>query len=87
MVTHDVIPNGLVHGARGELEGLNLVGLKRRGVAREDIAALRAAFEALRGGEGSFVDRVRGLDAGVGLVRELADFVLAPSHRQFLTPG
>ena len=39
MVTNDVIPYGLVQAPRGELDGLNLVGLKRRGVAREDITA------------------------------------------------
>jgi UDP-N-acetylglucosamine acyltransferase len=88
MVTHDVIPHALVHGARGEMEGLNLVGLKRRGVAREEIAALREALEVLRGGEGAFATRVAGL-AGTesALVREIVDFVTAPSHRQFLTPG
>ena len=31
MVTNDVLPYGLVQGPRGELDGLNLVGLKRRG--------------------------------------------------------
>nr|MBP8929703.1 acyl-ACP--UDP-N-acetylglucosamine O-acyltransferase [Paracoccus sp. (in: a-proteobacteria)] len=31
MVTADVIPFGLVQGPRGHLDGLNLVGLKRRG--------------------------------------------------------
>ncbi|MEM6311436.1 MAG: acyl-ACP--UDP-N-acetylglucosamine O-acyltransferase, partial [Pseudomonadota bacterium] len=34
MVTNDVIPHGLVQAPRGELDGLNLIGLKRRGVAR-----------------------------------------------------
>ena len=42
MVTNDVIPFGLVQASRGELEGLNYVGLKRAGVSREDILALRA---------------------------------------------
>jgi UDP-N-acetylglucosamine acyltransferase len=88
MVTADVLPNGLVHGPRGELEGLNLVGLKRRGVAREEIAALRAAMEVLRTGEGSFADKARTLvGTDSALVREIVDFVTAPSHRQFLTPG
>jgi UDP-N-acetylglucosamine acyltransferase len=32
MVTNDVIPYGLVQAPRGQLDGLNLVGLKRRGV-------------------------------------------------------
>jgi UDP-N-acetylglucosamine acyltransferase len=62
MVTHDVIPYGLVQGPRGELDGLNLVGLRRRGVAREDIAALRAAYAGLRDGQGAFLDRARALE-------------------------
>lgn len=86
MVTHDVIPHGLVQGPRGELDGLNLVGLRRRGAPREEIHALRAAFEVLRGGEGSFQERARALAGQGGLVGEMADFVLAGTDRQFLTP-
>lgn len=86
MVTHDVIPNGLVQGPRGELDGLNLVGLRRRGVPREEIFALRAAYQALRQGEGSFHERARALQGQGGLVGEVADFVLAATDRQFLTP-
>lgn len=86
MVTHDVIPHGLVQGPRGELDGLNLVGLRRRGVPREEIHALRLAFEQLRQGDGPFQERARGLAGQGGLVGELAEFVLASSDRQFLTP-
>ncbi|MBB3710857.1 UDP-N-acetylglucosamine acyltransferase [Limimaricola variabilis] len=87
MVTNDVIPFGLVQGPRGRLDGLNLVGLKRRGTSREEIGALRAAFRALKEGEGTFHERAAGL-GGVEseLVRELSDFVSAASDRQFLTP-
>jgi UDP-N-acetylglucosamine acyltransferase len=91
MVTNDVIPYGLVQGPRGGLDGLNLVGLKRRGVAREDIMALRAAFQALAQGEGAFQDRARRLtedEAGRSpYVREIVEFVLGDSDRSFLTPG
>jgi UDP-N-acetylglucosamine acyltransferase len=91
MVTHDVIPYGLVQGPRGRLDGLNLVGLKRRGVARADIMALRAAFQALAQGEGAFQDRAKRLmgdEAGESdYVREIVDFVLGDSDRSFLTPG
>lgn len=88
MVTNDVIPFGLVQAPRGELTGLNLVGLKRRGVAREDITALRAAYQALAQGEGAFQDRARRLaeENDSALVREIADFILAASDRSFLTP-
>lgn len=88
MVTNDVIPYGLVQAPRGALEGLNLVGLKRRGIGRSDITALRAAYQMLAQGEGSFLDRARRLaDETESLhVREMTDFILSASDRSFLTP-
>ena len=88
MVTNDVIPFGLVQGPRGELDGLNLVGLKRRGMDRADITALRAAYDALAHGTGTFQDRARRLaeTATSPHVREMADFILGGSDRSFLTP-
>jgi len=90
MVAHDVIPYGLVQGPRGRLDGLNLVGLKRKGVSRADISELRAALETLSTGEGSFLDRARSLDQGPGgnaYVQEIVDFVTGASDRHFLTPS
>lgn len=88
MVTNDVVPYGLVQGPRGVLDGLNLVGLKRRGVERSEITALRAAYQMLAQGEGSFLDRARRLaDETESLhVREMTDFILSASDRSFLTP-
>ena len=89
MVTNDVIPYGLVQAPRGKLDGLNLVGLKRRGVARADITALRAAFQMLAQGEGAFVERAKRLGAETQsvYVREIVDFILGDSDRHYLTPG
>ena len=88
MVTNDVIPYGLVQAPRGELDGLNLVGLKRRGVARSDITALRAAFQMLAQGEGTFHNRAErlGAETDSDYVREIVDFVMGESDRHFLTP-
>ncbi len=88
MVTNDVLPFGLVQGPRGVLDGLNLVGLKRRGVGRGDITAMRAAFQMLAQGDGSFLDRARKLaeETESDYVREMTDFVLSASDRSFLTP-
>lgn len=88
MVTNDVIPHGLVQAPRGELDGLNLVGLKRRGVGRADITALRAAYQMLAQGDGSFLDRARKLgdETDSAHVREMTDFILGASDRSFLTP-
>ena len=87
MVTNDVLPYGLVQGPRGELDGLNLVGLKRRGMDRAEIQALRAAYDSLAHGEGTFLDRARALADNASLqVREMAAFILAESDRSFLIP-
>ncbi|GGG58695.1 acyl-[acyl-carrier-protein]--UDP-N-acetylglucosamine O-acyltransferase [Salipiger pallidus] len=89
MVTNDVIPYGLVQAPRGKLDGLNLVGLKRRGVSRADITALRAAFQMLAQGEGAFADRARRLgdETQSDYVKEIVTFILGDSDRHFLTPG
>ncbi|CUJ23620.1 acyl-ACP--UDP-N-acetylglucosamine O-acyltransferase [Cognatishimia activa] len=88
MVTNDVIPYGLVQGPRAQLDGLNLVGLKRSGVAREDITALRAAFQMLAQGEGSFMERSKrlGEESDSSYVQDIVEFVLGNSDRSFLTP-
>ncbi len=88
MVANDVIPYGLVQAPRGELDGLNLVGLKRRGVSRADISALRAAFRELSEGDGTFMDRAKrvGEDVDSEYVRQIVEFVTGESDRSFLTP-
>lgn len=88
MVTNDVIPYGLVQAPRGDLDGLNLVGLKRRGVSRKDITALRAAFQMLAQGEGTFYDRAKrlGEETESDQVKQIVDFVMADTGRHFLTP-
>ena len=87
MVTADVLPHGLVMGPRATLEGLNLVGLKRRGMARADIKALRDAYAVLKDGEGTFharAERLSGRDSAA--VQQVLAFIMADSDRSFLTP-
>jgi UDP-N-acetylglucosamine acyltransferase len=88
MVTNDVLPYGLVQGPRAELDGLNLVGLKRRGVARADIQALRAALLTLKQGEGTFAERAArlGQDSDSDYVRHIVEFVTGASDRHYLVP-
>ena len=89
MVTNDVVPHGLVMGPRGTLDGLNLVGLKRKGVPRADITALRAAFQALKDGEGTFHDRAARLaeESESDYVQQMVAFILGETDRNFLTPS
>ena len=89
MVTNDVIPFGLVQGPRGTLDGLNLIGLKRKGVDRSDITELRVAFQILTQGEGTFQDRAKKLkeETTNEYVDAIINFILGDSDRSFLTPG
>ena len=89
MVTNDVIPFGLVQGPRGTLDGLNLIGLKRKGVDRSDITELRVAFQILAQGEGTFQDRAKKLkeETTNDYVDAIINFILGDSDRSFLTPG
>jgi UDP-N-acetylglucosamine acyltransferase len=54
----DIIPFGFVLGQTGELVGLNIVGLKRRGASRSDMHRLRRAYRLLFFSEGRFAERV-----------------------------
>lgn len=86
MVTADVLPHGLVSGPRGQLEGLNLVGLKRRGASRAEIAALRELLAALGSGSLRETAQLRAAGEVTAMEREVLDFILGPSDRSFLRP-
>lgn len=87
MVTADVIPYGLVQGPRGTLDGLNLVGLKRRGVDKAEIAELREMFVELAGGSLRDTARRKAEQGGHGaLTTEVLEFILGPTDRSFLSP-
>ena len=68
--------------------GAHRARLKRRGVDRAEITALRAGYQMLAQGEGSFLDRARRLaeETDSKHVREMTDFILGTTDRSFLTP-
>jgi UDP-N-acetylglucosamine acyltransferase len=88
-VVKDVIPYGSVWGNHAHLEGLNLVGLKRRGFARETINAMRAAYRMLFADEGTFQERLDDTTETYGSVPEVAeilDFIRADGSRSLCLP-
>lgn len=93
-IVRDVIPYGLVMGGpRSGLAGLNLIGLQRQGVAKEDIITLQQAYKTLFNKEDAtpFAERLQALAAGEAyrtnaLVRQVIDFVLHPSKNNILQP-
>jgi UDP-N-acetylglucosamine acyltransferase len=89
-VNSDVIPYGMVWGNHATLEGLNLIGLKRRGFSRAQISSLRAGFRALFSrGDRTFRERVEdaaGAFAGSPEVLEIVDFIRAEPLRPLVLP-
>jgi UDP-N-acetylglucosamine acyltransferase len=85
-VNRDVIPYAMAFGDHVELAGLNLIGLKRRGLSKEAINALRGAFRAIFYGEdGSIGSRARDARArwpDAREVGEMVDFILADSKQE-----
>lgn len=97
IVERDVGPFCMAVGNRASLRGLNLVGLRRRGVARAEIKALLQAFRRIFGGQGSCLaaaptepaeataeraQAVRAAFASSAHAVELAEFVLDTSRRR-----
>jgi UDP-N-acetylglucosamine acyltransferase len=84
-VTTDVIPYGIAIGLHVRLGGLNLVGLRRRKIPRENIHALRAAFRAIFvDGSGSIQENAKRAEIRWGAVPEVAEviaFILADAKR------
>jgi UDP-N-acetylglucosamine acyltransferase len=83
---NDVIPYGMAIGMHAKLTGLNIIGLKRRGVSHSKLHGLRAAFRAIfHGEEGSVAERATAAReewADIEQVVEICDFILAPAKRQ-----
>ena len=57
-VRGDVIPFGLVNGQYASLEGLNIIGMKRRKFTRERLATVRSFYQKLFHGPGIFAERL-----------------------------
>ncbi|WP_237154683.1 acyl-ACP--UDP-N-acetylglucosamine O-acyltransferase [Oryzibacter oryziterrae] len=88
-VENDIIPYGMVTGNRARLGGLNLVGLRRANLPREDIHALRNAYKALFDGDDPLqarVDRVAAEFGGSPLVDRMLEFIRAGGDRAICTP-
>ena len=77
-------------GNRANLEGLNIVGMERRGMDRKTIHALRAAYRSLFAQEGTLderIDDVADAYADTPEVMEIVDFMRdSRSHRSLCLP-
>ena len=88
-VEHDVIPYGTVTGNRARLEGLNILGLKRRGFSRDEIHDIRKAYRLIFAEEGTMAERVADVVEDFSEnepVMEIVNFISSDSSRGICKP-
>jgi len=89
-VVGDVIPFGLVKGDRAHLEGVNLVGLKRRNFEKSEITNLLNAFkEIFKSEESTLEERVKSASSKFSesdIVGEVIKFLQKDSSRSLCLP-
>ena len=88
-VVSDVIPYGMALGDRAYLGGLNIVGMKRRDMPRQQIHALRGAYRRLFSDDGTLKDRIEEVAeafAGDDNVQRIVTFLRGVGDRSIVTP-
>jgi UDP-N-acetylglucosamine acyltransferase len=76
----DVIPYGMAQGPLAHLVGLNVIGMRRRGLSKADLHRVRTAYQALFFGEGEFRVRLEQVAADYAadpLVGRIIEFIRA----------
>ena len=88
-VENDVIPYGSVTGNRARLDGLNIVGLRRRGFSRSEVAVMRKAYRLLFAQEGTMAERledVAEMYKDNNAVMDIVGFIRSDSSRAICQP-
>jgi UDP-N-acetylglucosamine acyltransferase len=89
-VERDVIPYGNVKGERAYLCGLNTVGLKRADINRDEISALRKAYDIIFSKEDILSNNLKTAEKmfkDFSFVKEIIDFMRQKSERSFCQPA
>jgi len=87
-VVRDVIPYGIALGNRSVLQGLNLIGLRRKNIDNKDIMKLSEAYKIIFKNE-NFLKNIEELDESfmkVAMVKEVVDFLTKDKKRPICTP-
>ena len=89
-VRDDIIPFGLVNGQYAALEGLNVIGMKRRKFTKQRLATVRAFYQKLFYGPGVFAERlekVQGMAGDDPAIGEILAFIRDGKHRPLCLPA
>jgi UDP-N-acetylglucosamine acyltransferase len=86
-VAADVIPFGFALGQRAVLVGLNIVGMRRRGISRAEIHRLRDIYRELFFGSGAFRQRAESVAEQFEhdpLIGKIVSFIRAGGNRPLM---
>ena len=89
-VRDDIIPFGLVNGQYAVLEGLNIIGMKRRKFTKQRLATVRSFYQELFHGPGLFAERLQAVQLWAAedpAIAEILDFIGKGKHRPLCLPS
>ena len=87
-VVRDIIPYGIAHGNRSILQGLNLIGLRRKNIPNKEIMTLSSAYKEIFKNE-NLTDNLNNLSKDFkksDLVMEVVNFLEKDKKRPICTP-
>ena len=87
-VVRDVIPYGIAHGNRSVLQGLNLIGLRRKNIPNKEIMTLSNAYKEIFKNE-NLTENLNSLSKDLkksDLVLEVVNFLEKDKKRPICTP-
>lgn len=88
-VARDLIPFGLASNERAFLDGINLVGMKRRGFNQQQTLDAVKAVDEIFIGDGIFANRIESVlqkYKGNSIVEQIIDFLKQDNNRAFCQP-
>ena len=86
-VEQDVIPYGLYMGIRSNLRGLNIIGLKRKGLNTKQIAFLKNCYLSIFDNKKSIFENIKKVDKNSNKeINEIINFILEKSTRGICRP-
>ena len=87
-VVRDIIPYGIAHGNRSVLQGLNLIGLRRKNIPNKEIMTLSDAYKEIFNNE-NLTENLSNLSNDLRsneLVLEVVNFIEKDKKRPICTP-
>jgi len=87
-VVKDVIPYAIVYGNRSVLQGLNLIGLRRKNTPNKEIIILNEAYKEIFKNE-NLTENLKNLNSELkknSLVKDVIDFIEKDKKRPICTP-